>query len=146
MAEMKIGRRVYKVEPMLATDAIRLQMRIAKLIGGGIDHMSAILAGRGDKATPEQKAASDKAAIAAFTDIFIKADTEETVDLFKTIIETAMVKKPSGGYEQIDFDLDMTDSMGEVVPLGVFILRETFADFFSGAMGIGGQLKKVRKA
>ena len=79
MAEKKIGGRTFRVSAVLATEAIKLQVRLMKVIGGAVDRLPVILAGMGKKGetNPEAKAASDAAAVAALADIFNKANPDE---------------------------------------------------------------------
>lgn len=142
MAEVKIprsGGRTFKVEPMLATEAIRLQARLLKVIGGAIDRLPVVFAGYGDHASAEAKEKSNVAAIAAFGDIFCKGDPEEMTSLVKDIVEIAMVKRPSGAYEQVDLDGDFTGHLNEAFDLAVFVLREQFGPFFSGLLARGSR-------
>jgi hypothetical protein len=145
MAEKKINGQTYKVEKMLATDAVKLKLRLLKTIGAGVDQVPAILAGAGSKATPEQKEKSNSAAIHAFTEIFVKADPDEMTDLIKDILEVAMIKREgSGTYDQVDMDDDFTDDLAAMIPVAVFVLRETFGDFFTGLLA-PGNLAKLAK-
>jgi hypothetical protein len=144
MAEKKIKGQTFKVEPMLATEAVRLQARLLKVLGGGIDRLPEILSGAGSKATPEQKEKSNAAAVAAFTDIFVNGDPNDMADLVKDVVEVAMVKRPSGVYEQVDMDGDFTGNLGAMMQVAVFVLREVFGDFFSDILA-SGSLEKLTK-
>lgn len=140
-AEKKINGRTFRASKMLATKAIRLQMRLMKAVGPALDKLPAILRGRsGDDVTPEMQAASDSAAIKAFTDIFVSNDSEALAKLVSDIVETAEIMGSSGQYVAVDFDRDFTESFADIVPVGIFVLREQFGDFFSalprnGALG-----------
>ena len=133
MAEKKIGNKVFKTEPLLATEAIKLQARLLKVLGPALDKLPAILGGRakGDEAT------SNAAAIAAFTDIFARADPDEIMALVRDVCEVAMVKRPSGAYDPVSFDGDFTGNLGEIVPVAIFVLQEQFGDFFGAALASG---------
>lgn len=144
MAERKIKGKQYQVGAVLATDAVRLQARLLKVVGGGIERLPTILAGVGEKATEEAKAASNAAAVAAFTDIFANADPDGITELVKDVVELATVKRPSGAWEQVDMDGDFTDDKGALIPVTVFVLQEVFGDFFTGALDSGG-LSKLKK-
>lgn len=133
MAEKKIGQKTYKVEPMLATEAIKLQARLLRVAGPALDKLPAILGGR--KAGDE--AASNAAAIAAFTDIFTRADPEEIMALVRDVCEVAMVRRPSGAYDPVSFDGDFTGNLKEIIPVAVFVLQEQFGDFFGAALANG---------
>jgi hypothetical protein len=138
MAEKKIGEKTFKVEPMLATQAIRLQARLLKVVGPALDKLPTIFAGRkkGDEA------ASNGAAIAAFTDIFTRADPDAIMELIKDVCEVAMVKRPSGAYDPVSFDGDFTGNLGEIIPVAVFVLQEQFGDFFTAALANGKAASK----
>lgn len=138
MAEKKIGNKVFKTEPLLATEAIKLQARLLKVVGPALDKLPAIFGGRraGDEVT------SNAAAIAAFTDIFARADPDEIMELVKDVCEVAMVKRPSGAYDPVSFDGDFTGNLGEIVPVAVFVLQEQFGDFFGAALASGRAVPK----
>ena len=139
MAEKKINGRTFQVGEVLATDAIRLQARLLKIIGGGVDRLPVIMAGMGErgKVDPEAKAKSDAAAVAALTDIFAKCDPDEITQLMSDIVGFATIKRPSGSWEQADMDGDFTQHKGDLLPLVGFVLREVLGDFFSGALASG---------
>lgn len=137
MAEEKIKGKTYRVQPMLATDAVRLQARLLKVLGGGIDRLPVILKGAGSGATPEEKEASNVAAIGAFTDVFSNGDPDEMTGLIKDVVEVAMVRRESGVYDRINMDNDFTGDLGAMVRVAVFVLREVFGDFFSDIRAIG---------
>lgn len=144
MAEKKIGGRTFRVGHVLATDAIKLQVRLLKIIGGGVDRLPVILAGMGDKgkADPEAKAASDAAAVAALADIFSKADPDGVTRLISDILSMAQLNNPSGAWEEVNIDQDFTQHKRDLFPVAAFVLQEVLGDFFAGALGSGG-LKKV---
>lgn len=142
MAEKKIGGRTYQVGHVLATDAIRLQARLLKIIGGGVERLPAIVAGMGKGATPEAKEKSNAAAIAALTDIFAKCDPDEVAQLISDIVAFAALKRPSGSYEAVDLDGDFTENKKDILPVCGFVLKEVLGDFFAGALA-SGDLKKV---
>lgn len=144
MAEKKIKGQTYKVDNILATDAIRLQTRLLKVIGAGIERLPTILGGVGKNVSEEKKAESNAAAVAAFTDIFMKCDPDEMTMLVKDLVELAMVKRPSGAYEQVDLDGEFTQDKSGLIPLVVFVLQEVFGDFFSEALA-NGNLTNVAK-
>ena len=133
MAEMKIKGSTYKVEPLVATEAIRLQVRVLKVLGGALDRLPEILDSRGKDETAFQKAA-----IAAFSDIFMKSNPDEITDLLKNIVEVAMILRPSKTYEQVDLDQDFTGKLDEAFELAVFVLREQFSAFFTDSLVSGG--------
>lgn len=144
MAEKKIGGRTFRVGHVLATDAIKLQVRLLKVIGGGVDRLPTILAGMGEKgkADPEAKAASDAAAVAALADIFSKADADGVARLISDILSMAQLNNPSGAWEEVNIDQDFTQNKRDLFPVAAFVLQEVLGDFFAGALGSGG-LKKV---
>ncbi|MBN9074295.1 MAG: hypothetical protein J0H34_22385 [Rhizobiales bacterium] len=143
MAEKKIGTRVFKVEPLLATEAIRLQMRLVKAIGPAIDRLPEIFAGiRDGKQDARERANS--AAVSAVSDIIGSMDAGDATDLIRDIVQVAMVKRPSGAYEQVDLDGEFTGSLGDIIPVATFVLQEQFAEVFSGARGTGSPASRAR--
>lgn len=144
MAEKKIGGRVFQVGHVLATDAVRLQARLLRIIGGGVERLPAILAGAGSEATPEAKERSNAAAIAALADIFGKCDPEEVVRLLGDIVAFAQIKQPSGSWGTVDLDTDFTSHKADLFPVAVFVLKEVLGDFFGGLAGAGSLSGLVR--
>lgn len=145
MAEKKIGGRTFRVGMVLATDAIKLQVRLMKIIGGAVDRLPTILAGMGKKGevNPEAKAASDTAAVAALADIFSKANPDEVAKLISDIVSIAQINTPSGSWENVDMDQEFTGQhMKDLFPVVAFVLQEVLGDFFGGALA-SGSLKKV---
>lgn len=136
MAEKKINGRTFKVEPMLATQATILQARLVKAIGPGLELLPAIFAGMGSNDDGE-KSRSDLAAISAITAVFKQMEPEEYGQLVKDLVEVAMIKRPSGVYEQVDYDGDFTGHLPDVIKVVGFVLREQFGDFFKDALASG---------
>lgn len=140
MAEKKINNRTFKVEPLLATEAIRLQMRLVKAIGPAIDRLPEIFAGiRDGKQDAREKANS--AAISALSDIIGGMKADDATDLVRDVVQVAMIKRPSGAYDQVDLDGDFTGRLGDIIPVATFVLQEQFAEVFSGARGTGSPAK-----
>lgn len=140
MAEKKIGARTFKVEPLLATEAIRLQMRLVKAIGPAMSRLPEILSGIGKDAAAKEKA--NAAAVTALADIISDMEPDVATDLVRDIVQVAMVKRPSGAYDQVDMDGDFTGQLGDVVAVATFVLKEQFAEVFSGARGNGSLARK----
>lgn len=137
MSEKKINGETYKVEPMLAEDAIILQARLMRVVGPAMSKLPAIIASRKDGATEEDKAKGEAEAVAAITGIFANCDPKEIGSLIKDVVETAMILRPSKSYEQVDMNGDFTGKLGNVIPVVFFVLKEQFGDFFSGALASG---------
>lgn len=144
MAEKKIGGRLFQVGNVLATDAIRLQARLLRILGGGVDRLPVILAGAGKDAKPEAKEASNAAAVAALSDIFSKCDPDDVTALIGDIVGFASLKAPSGSWMKADLDGDFTDRKADIIPVCGFVLQEVLGDFFGGALAAGGLKKLVR--
>lgn len=144
MAEKKIGGRTFRVGHVLATDAIKLQVRLLKIIGGGVDRLPIILAGMGEKGKtdPEAKAASDAAAVAALADIFTKADPDGVSRLLSDIVAMAQLNDPSGSWLEADIDTCFTQNKKDLFPVVIWVLQEVLGDFFGEALA-SGSLKRV---
>lgn len=144
MAEKKIKGNTYRVNNVLATDAIKLQVRVMKLIGGAVDRLPAILRGIGAKASPEAKATSDAAAVAALADIVAHLDPDDTVNLLRDILSFAQIHRPSGSWETVDLDGDFADGhQSALFPVVGFVLKEVVGDFFSEILANGNLGKAV---
>lgn len=154
MAEKKLSDgAVFRVEPMLATQAIILQARLLKLVGTAVDRIPVIMAGYGKAKKTDDKPlsaadltavqASNAAAISAIADIFAKAQPEEVADIIATLCSSGTIKvKGSNSYDPVDFDAHFTDRQKDVFPVVLFVLRETFGDFFTGLRVNGDQNPK----
>lgn len=144
MAEQKINGQTYKVEPMLASEAVVLQARLARVLGLAMAKLPAIIASRGKDSTSEQRARADSEAVVAIAEIFGQRDPHEIGELVKDITELALVQRSAGAYEPVDFDLDFTGRLGDLIPVVVFVLKVQFGDFFSAALGAGRQLGRAK--
>lgn len=135
MGETKINGRTFRVEPMLAMKALVLQARLFRVAGPAIARLPEIMAGYGGD--EEAQRHSNAAAISAFAAIFSDSQPEELASLIREVSEIATIRRPSGTYDRLDFDGDMTGHQADLIPLVVFVLREQFGDFFSGLPGLG---------
>lgn len=144
MPEKKIGSLEIKVDRPLATEALKMQARLTRAAGGLAEKLPAILASRRDGATDEEKAKAEAEAIGALTGIFDRLSADEYADLVSDIIGMAMIKRPSGQYDQADLDGDFSDNLASIIPVVVFILKSVFGDFFTGALASGTRAMKVQ--
>jgi len=142
MAERKIGKREFKVDRPLATEALRLQARLMRAAGGFAEKLPSILASRRDGASEAEKEQANADALSAITGIFNQVSPDEYAHLVGDIIGMAKIKRPSGQYDPADLDGDFSENLGEIIPVAVFVLRETFGDFFSGALASGTRAMK----
>jgi len=142
MAEKKINGRTFRVEPMLATDALVLQARLFKALGPAVAHFGDLMKGLGKDKTEADEAKSNAAALASLASIFSQGEPEQIAKLIKDIAEVAQIRRESGDYDHVDLDGDMTGKAKDLFPLLLFVLKEQFTDFFQGLPGFGN-LKKV---
>jgi hypothetical protein len=146
MSEKVIGDRTFKAGMVLATDAIKLQIRLVKLIGPALETLPDVFAGRADGASPEDQEKANAAAIRAIAGIFDKADPDAVVGLMKDIFAHAMVSPNKGqSYEEVSFDHEFSGPGAKnLFPALVFILREVLGDFFPDALASGNLAKVAR--
>jgi hypothetical protein len=145
MAERKIGGRIYKVEPLLATQALALQGRLMKAAGPAFDRLPEAIAQIREKGV--DGADGNVVIIKVIGDIFSSLSTEEYVSLVRDIVEVAKIQRPSGTFDNVDLDGDMSGpELGNIVPLAAFVLKEQFSDFFSGLLGNGSRGTKKAAA
>lgn len=142
MAEKKINGRTFNVTPMLAFQGLILKARLMKVAAPVIGSLGDILGGAAEGG--EAKEHAESKATGALAALFAEAEPVALATLVKDVIEVAEVMRPSGSYGPIDFDGDMTGHEADIMPLMVFVLREQFADFFTGFQGIGS-LKSLAK-
>ena len=146
MPEKKLNGRTFATTPMLATQAIVLQARLARIVGPALPRLGAMFKTFGKDRTPEEEQESNLAAIAAFADIFAHADPDELAELIKEIIEKAEIRRESGELHSIEFDQDFSgEHLGDIVPMFVWMLQEQFGSFFSGLLALGCQSSKARR-
>jgi len=141
MAEKKIGGKTYKVEGVLATQALTLQARLLRTFSGTFDRLPAILAGMGSKATEAEQQRSNAELMAAVTSVFGERDPEEITALIGDIAKMAMIKRPSGAWEEVDLDADFTGNLADLIPVVGFVLQEVLGDFFGAVLASGGRVK-----
>ncbi|MBY5682642.1 hypothetical protein HFO32_10785 [Rhizobium leguminosarum] len=144
MSEKKINGVEYKVDQLLATKALILQARLMRAAGPLASKIPAILASRREGASIEERAAADTEALLAITGIFEAIAPEEFAALVKDIVEIARIKRPSGSYDPVDLDGDFVGRLGDIIPVAVFVLKEQFGDFFSGALANGALARTAR--
>lgn len=144
MAEQKLSDgSVFRMETVLATQALILKARLLKIVGGAVDRLPMIIAGQGGKASPEAKAASDAAAIAALGDMVMRCDPVEVARILAEIISYGSIQpKGETGYQRADLDAHFTDRKQDIYPVVLFALREIFGDFFTG-LPVNGILKRA---
>ena len=142
MAERKIAGMEIKVDRPLATEALRMQARLMRAAGGVAEKLPGILASRREGATDEEKANADAEALSAITGIFDRLSPDEFATLVSDIVGMAQIKRPAG-YSRLDLDGDFSTNLGAIIPVVVFVLKEVFGDFFSGALASGSRAMKA---
>lgn len=146
MAEKKVGNRFFKAGDVLATDAIKLQIRLMKLIGPALDKLPSVFAGRAVGASEEAQGASNAAAIQAITGIFERADPDAMVELLEDILALGKISYTGKGeWDDIILDQEFSGPQAkDLIPAVLFILQETLGDFFTGLRESGALDKKAR--
>lgn len=146
MADKKIGDRYFRAGDALATDAIRLQVRLMKFIGPALESLPAVFAARAADATDQQKKESDAAAIKAISGIFATADPDQVVSLIEDICGMAKISYDGkGAWDDIVVDQEFSgQNSHDLIPVVIFVLKETLGDFFSGALASGSQAVRAR--
>ncbi|CAN7388843.1 phage tail assembly chaperone [Neorhizobium sp. LjRoot104] len=139
MAEAKIKGMEIKVDRPLATEALKLHARLMKAAGGLAEKLPSILASRRPGVSEEDKAKAEAEALTAITGIFNSVSPDEYARLVGDIVGLAKIKGPSGQYDQADLDGDFSANLGAIIPVAVFVLKEVFGDFFSGALASGSR-------
>lgn len=132
MAEKNIGGRTFRVQPVLATQAILLQARLLKVVGPALSKLTVIL----DRGNADR---SNTAAVDALTSIFSQSEPETVAVLIKDLVELAELRRPSGVYSHVDLDGDMSQYAKDIYPLLAFVLKEQFGSFFAGVPVFGSQ-------
>lgn len=142
MAERKINGSTYRVEPPLATLALGLKLRIAKLAGPGFEVLPVALASLQSK-DQALKEGAGSAVIDALGKVMAKIDPDDVTDLMGDVVAMAKVKDATG-YGPVDLDGWITEHPGDLYPLMGFVLETAIGPFFPGG---AAKLKSVaRKA
>jgi hypothetical protein len=139
MPEKKIAGITLKVDQPLASEVLQLQARLTRAAGGLAEKLPSILASAKEGTAPEVKQKAEKDAIAGIADIFSRLSPVEYSTLVGDIIALGKILRPSGNYEQADLDGDFSSNLGAIIPVCVYILKEVFGDFLSGARAAGSR-------
>lgn len=136
MSDKKFSNRAFRVEPLLASKAMVLRAKVMRLAEPALMRLGEIMRGHGKDKTEEEKSGATAALMSSFMEIFSRSDPEEVAGLIKEVCEIAIIKRGDGQYYPVDFDGDFTQHQGDILPVAVWVLREQFADFFSGLQDI----------
>lgn len=136
MAERKIGGQTYKVEPLVASEAIELYAALIAAVGSASGKLPAIILSL-TTGEEEGKIMADVAALSALADIVRSNGADGIRNLVRRIVEIARVQAPSGEWRQVDLDGDFTGELGKLLPVAKFVIEEQFRDFFTGNAGSG---------
>ena len=135
MAETKIGGVEYRVETLLARDAVALQMRVMRILGPAMNAMPEVLStyfkGQEGRQLANQKA------LAAIGDIVAKSDPAEATQLVVDVCELAESRRPSGDYEKVSFDQEFSGKLMDAYKLMAFVLQAQFGELFQGVPANG---------
>ena len=130
MAMKKIGGRQFRVEPLLATQALTLKAKIFKIAGPALGKLLEIWKGTDLKsASQEAKEEAGRKALTALTTVFAENEPSVVVGLIKELVEIAEIQRPSGTFDQVDMDGDFVgDDQKYLLPVAAFVLQEQFSD------------------
>lgn len=143
MADKKIGGNYYRVSPILATEALRLQVRLLNIAGPAVKALPAVLAARsgaGDRSNAEQ------AGLDAIAAVFTTADPDRVSQFVTDVCEKAEISADGKAYESLIFDHHLSDDQKSIIPVTFFVLKELLGDFFTGAQEVGSLAAKTPEA
>ena len=132
MAEKKIGSREFKVGPMTAPDAYKLLCEMIAITGSAAQYLPSMLSAA-KKDDAEGSFLADVGAFAACSSMIKEVGVEGFLDFKRKVIESAMVKRPSGAYESVLFDSDFIGDLVSAEKLFEWVLEEQFAPFLKGS-------------
>lgn len=132
MAEQNINDRTFKVQRMLATQALILQGRLLKAFGPAIAKLGDLL-----KSKSDEENGTTPAAMAALGEVFARLDPHEYASLVGDIIRVAQIRRANGVYMPADLDGDFSETPRDIIPVVMFVLKEQYGDFFKGLPGAG---------
>ncbi|MCD1264544.1 hypothetical protein GR158_12350 [Shinella sp. AETb1-6] len=139
MAERKIRNMEIRVDRPLASEALRLQARLMRAAGGVADQLPDLIGAIRSAQSEEAKQAVGVKFIGVLTGVFEGLEPHEFAHLVGDIVGLAKLKRPSGHYETMDLDGDLSEDFGAIIPVVAFVLKEVFGDFFSAAPGSGSR-------
>lgn len=140
--EKRINGETYRYVPILASESLRLRIKLLKLLGTALERLPEILKGSSPNATEKDIQTMNEGMVKALGDIFANIDPDSGTELIRQIVEIAQIKRPSG-YDQVQMDLDFTDRPDDLLPVVGFVLKEVFGNFFQGVQGPGLQNLRV---
>lgn len=142
MAEKRIGGVEYRVEPLLATKAWALRLRVARFIDRDTIDKLVTLFGKADG---EGKNLRDIGLeiVGVVAEVLGKHDPDQVVGLLKDLCETAQVRLESG-YSKLYFDEEFSGKGAEALELAAFVIWEQFSELFSDALASGFQRAAAR--
>ena len=134
MADKKIGGNYYRVQPILATEALRLQVRLLNIAGPAVKALPAVLAARKDATNV---AGAEQAGLEAIAAVFTTADPDRVQQFITDVCEKAEISEDGKSYDALIFDHHMSDDQKSIIPLTLFVLKELLGDFFTEALAAG---------
>lgn len=141
MAEKIFSGRTFKVDPPLATVAVRLQARTTRMLGPSFkkyDDMSQEAAASG---MTEEKFGRMMAY--CMIDFCERHEPEEVSAYISDVISMVKIQRPSGTYDFADLDGDFSQNMQDIIPVCRFALEVMLGDFFTGHVPSGARAKKA---
>lgn len=133
MPDKKIGARWFRMGQILATEAIKMQVRLMGFAGPALDKLPDIFAGRIEGASPEALNRANAQAMLAVGDILSRADPDAVASFLQDVCEMAMISDDGKTYENVVFDHHMSGpDMKDILPLTIWVIREALGDFFTG--------------
>lgn len=138
MAEKKIAGRLFRVQPPLATVAIKLQFRVMNLLGGSVGELpGAIDALQTASRTKDEGAvsAANGKVIGVIIGILGRMKPDEGAALISDLVAMAEIKAANGAYEPADLDTEFSSDPSGLYELVGFVLKEALGPFISGLMG-----------
>lgn len=136
MADKKIGENFYRVPPILATEALKLQFRLLGFAGPAVKALPAVLASR-QGGSIEDRAKAEAAGLDAIASVFTNADPSKITTFISDVCEMAHVSEDGKTYEPVIFDHHLSDDQKSILPLAFFVLKELLGDFFTGVQEVG---------
>lgn len=141
MAEKVFSGRTFKVDPPLATVAVRLQARSARMFGASFkkyDEMSQEAEASG---MTEEKVG--RMIAYCMIDFCERHEPEEVSAFVGDIISMVKIQRPSGSYDFADLDGDFSENTQDIIPVCRFALEVMLGDFFTGHVPNGARARKA---
>lgn len=129
MPDKKIGEKYFRAAKMKVREAVRLQMRLARLLGPSFAEFADIIKMEAGSQIDED--VRDRRVMEVIGSFFASTDTEEAESILFNLCELAQVRvNDTNSYENVIPDMHLGDALN-VYQLAMFVVGEQFGSFMA---------------